>query len=190
MLAALRDAGGRRLVNFIAFELGWLACVLGGSLVGALAATVLIAVHLGWQARPGEWRWLAGFALLGLTVDGTLHLAGGFDFGDEPLAFGLLPLWLWLLWPMFATLLQHSLAWLWHRPWLAAAAGAVSGPFSYYAGARLAGVELAPWLLPAQALIWGLLCLWLTRYLGAAPPRHRTCPFSLRSRRAFPRREQ
>ena len=49
--------------------------------------------------------------------------------------------------------------------------GAISGPFSYYAGARLADVTLAPWLLPAQALVWGLLCLWLTRRLGAPPLR-------------------
>ncbi|WP_444985278.1 DUF2878 domain-containing protein [Halomonas mongoliensis] len=167
MLAALREPAGRRLlINFTAFELGWLACVLGGSAIGALAAAAILALHLGWQARPGEWRWLAGFALLGLAVDGGLHLAGGFDFGEATLAFGLLPPWLWLLWPLFATLLHHSLAWLWQRPWLAVVGGALSGPLSYYAGARLAGVELAPWLLPAQALVWGLLCLWLTVRLG------------------------
>jgi hypothetical protein len=167
MLTALRQPGTRRaLINLAAFELGWMACVLGGSTVGALAVAVILTRHLGWQARPGEWRWLAGFAALGLAVDGGLALAGGFDFGEEPLAFGVLPLWLWLLWPLFATLLHHSLTWLWRRPWLAALAGAISGPASYFAGAGLAGVELAPWLLPAQALVWGVLCLWLAGHLG------------------------
>lgn len=110
MLATLREPGSRRLlINFAAFELGWLACVLGGSVIGALAAA-LIALHLARQARPGEWRWLA------------------------------------------------------------VVGGALSGPLSYYAGARLAGVELAPWLLPAQALVWGLLCLWLSRRLGSTSP--------------------
>src|SRR5690554_4162760 len=63
MLATLREPGSRQLlINFAAFELGWLACVLGGSVIGALAAAALIALHLARQARPGEWRWLAGFA--------------------------------------------------------------------------------------------------------------------------------
>ena len=55
MLATLREPGSRRLlINFAAFELGWLACVLGGSVIGALAAAALIALHLARQARPGE----------------------------------------------------------------------------------------------------------------------------------------
>ncbi|MGM1052458.1 MAG: DUF2878 domain-containing protein [Pseudomonadota bacterium] len=156
----------RPLLNLVAFELGWLACVLGGSWVAVLVAAVILTLHLVWQARPGEWRWLAGFAALGLGVDGGLTLAGGFDFGDQPLMFGVLPLWIWLLWPLFATLLHHSLAWLWQRPWLAVLGGAISGPASYYAGAQLADVALAAWLLPAQALVWGLLCLWLTFHFG------------------------
>ncbi|BBI47768.1 hypothetical protein HORIV_01890 [Vreelandella olivaria] len=41
---------------------------------------------------------------------------------------GLLPLWLWMLWPLFATLVYHSLAWLWRYPLLAALCGAISGP--------------------------------------------------------------
>ena len=49
--------------------------------------------------------------------------------------------------------------------------GAISGPLSYYAGARLADVAIAPWLLPAQALVWGLLCLWLTVRLGRSQRR-------------------
>jgi|GEM_PF-6802451 len=49
--------------------------------------------------------------------------------------------------------------------------GAVGGPLSYYAGAELAGVSLAPWLLPVQALVWAGLCLWLCRRLSGAVAR-------------------
>ncbi|QFT86444.1 hypothetical protein FIU88_15940 [Halomonas sp. THAF12] len=156
----------RALANLAGFQLGWLACVMGGSLAGLVVAGGVIAAHLRWQARPGEWRWLAGFAGLGLAIDGGLALAGGFRFPPETLLLGPLPPWLWLLWPLFATLLHHSLAWLWRHPWLAAASGATSGPLSYYAGARLAGVTLAPWLLAVEALCWAALCLWLCHRLG------------------------
>ncbi|MDI5922470.1 DUF2878 domain-containing protein [Halomonas sp. LR5S13] len=155
------------LANLAAFQAGWFACVLGGSGVGLLVAAVILTLHLAWLARPGEWRWLAGFAALGLVVDGGLTLAGGFDFADGSPLLGGLPPWLWLLWPLFATLIHHSLAWLWQSPWLAVLGGATSGPLSYYAGARLAGVELAPWLLPAEALAWALICLVLSRRLGS-----------------------
>lgn len=156
----------RSLLNVAAFQAGWFACVLGGSRVGAAVAAVILTLHLCYLARPNEWRWLAGFAGLGAIVDGGLTLAGGFDFGERPEVLGVLPLWLWLLWPLFATLLHHSLHWLWRHPWLATLGGAVSGPSSYFAGAHLADVTLAPWLLPAQAVVWALLCLLLSRRLG------------------------
>jgi hypothetical protein len=154
------------LINLAAFQVGWFACVLGGSLVGAVVVGAILVLHLRILAYPGEWRWLAGFAMLGLLIDGGLSLAGGFDLGNQPRLLGVLPLWLWLLWPLFASLLHHSLAWLWRHPWLAMLGGATSGPLSYLAGARLAGVELAPWLLPLEALAWALICLTLSRYLG------------------------
>ncbi|MGB8714024.1 MAG: DUF2878 domain-containing protein [Onishia taeanensis] len=175
------DANGwvASVVNILAFQAGWFACVLGGSAIGAGVAAMILAAHLYWLGQPREWRLLAAFATLGLIIDGSFVLLGGFDFaanagGDAPLAgagagpWGALPLplWLWLLWPLFATLPLHSLSWLWRRPWLAALGGATSGPLSYLAGARLSGVELAPWLLPAEALVWVALCLGLSHRLG------------------------
>ncbi|HET8790598.1 MAG TPA: DUF2878 domain-containing protein [Modicisalibacter sp.] len=154
----------RTLFNLVAFQLGWFACVLGGSLTGGLVAGVIIVAHLVWLAQPGEWRWLVGFALLGLAIDGSLALAGGFIFAEP--AWLPLPLWLWVLWPLFATLLKHSLAWLWNHRWLAVLGGAISGPLSYFGGAQLSNVELAPWLLPVEALVWALLCWWLSQRLG------------------------
>lgn len=175
------DANGwaASVVNILAFQVGWFACVLGGSAIGAVVAALILTAHLYWLGQPREWRLLAAFATLGLVIDGSFGLLGGFDFagGDTALAgagagpWGALPLplWLWLLWPLFATLPLHSLSWLWRRPWLAALGGATSGPLSYLAGARLSGVELAPWLLPAEALVWAVLCLGLSYRLGRAP---------------------
>lgn len=168
-MTALSDGPVKMLANLAAFQAGWFACVLGGSLIGGLSVALIVTLHLAWLGRPGEWRWLVAFAVLGLAVDGSLALAGGFAFPDDTLVIASLPPWLWLLWPLFATLIHHSLAWLWQYPWLAVLGGATSGPLSYYAGARLAGVELAPWLLPVEAMAWALICLSLSRRLGHAP---------------------
>ncbi|TDO10486.1 MULTISPECIES: DUF2878 domain-containing protein [Halomonas] len=165
-MATLPDSAVKLLANLAAFQAGWFACVLGGTRIGLLIVAVIVTLHLAWLARPGEWRWLAGFAMLGLAIDGGLALAGGFDFADPLGMRPIMPIWLWLLWPLFATLVHHSLAWLWQYPWLAMLGGATSGPLSYYAGARLAGVKLAPWLLPAEALAWALICLILSCRLG------------------------
>jgi len=152
------------VLNALRFEAGWLLCVLGGSWVAAFAGGSLLAWHLWRCAWPGEWRFIAGFALLGLVIDGGLQLLGGFDFNDQTLVLGLLPLWLWMLWPLFATLVYHSLAWLWRYPLLAARCGASSGPLSDYGGALLAEVTLSAWLLPAQALVWALLCVGISYF--------------------------
>lgn len=152
---------GRRLrrlaLNALAFEAGWLACVLGGSQVALAAGALVVGGHLWRVAGAGEGRLLAGFAALGLAVDGGFALAGGFIFADPTPAWLPLPLWLWMLWPLFATLVHHSLGWVWHLPWLAPLLGATGGALSYYGGSVLADVTLAPWLLPAEALAWALV---------------------------------
>lgn len=153
------------LYNALRFEAGWLLCVVGGSWAAAFAGAGLLGWHFWRCANAGEWRFIGAFALLGLLIDGGLHLAGGFDFGEYTLVAGLLPLWLWMLWPLFATLVFHSLVWLWRYPLIAALCGAISGPLSYLGGAAIANVTLAPWLLPAQAFIWAALCLGISRYV-------------------------
>lgn len=168
-----KQAIGKTLLNLAGFQLGWLACVLGGNLMGVTTVALVLTAHLRWLARPGEWHWLIGFATLGLIIDGGLSLAGGFAFpAHETLIappYINIPVWLWLLWPLFASLLHHSLGWLWRLPWLAAAGGAIGASLSYLAGARLAGISLAPWLVAGEALIWAGLCLWLSRTLGKRP---------------------
>jgi len=59
-------------------------------------------------------------------------------------------------------LVRHSLDWLWRYPWLATLCGGTGGALSYYGGSVLASVELAVWLLPAEALVWALLCALLS----------------------------
>ena len=75
------------LLNAGLFQLGWFCCVLGGSTVALLATPLLLAVHL-WLIVPTserlrELRWLAAFVALGMVVDGSLSLAGGYTITSD-----------------------------------------------------------------------------------------------------------
>lgn len=161
----------RALLNAGLFQLGWFSCVMGRPLIATLVAPLILVLHLTIvvpaHQRMRELRWLIGFTALGMVVDGSLSLAGGYTLpaqaSDGITTWLPLPVWMWWLWPLFASTIHHALSWLWQRPWLAAVGGAVSAPLSYYGGAQLAGIGLADWLLPVQALIWAGLCLGITR---------------------------
>lgn len=130
-----------RLLNALLFQLGWFACVFGAQRPWLLLIALgCLAAHFIWIAPwRAEWRLLAGVTLFGSVLDSSLQQLGVFDFaGTSP----LLPAWLALLWALFATTLRHSLAWTARPWWLGAVLGGLSGPLSYYAGARLAGVAL------------------------------------------------
>lgn len=147
------------LLNALLFQVGWFACVFGASRPWLLAvALACLAAHFAWVARwRSEGRLVASVALFGCALDSFLLNLGVFDFGGDS---RLLPAWLALLWALFATTLNHSLAWSARRWWLGSLLGAVAGPLSYLAGARLAGVGLPLGLWPTLLLlaaIWAVV---------------------------------
>lgn len=79
------------------------------------------------------------------------------DFHQSAL---LLPAWLALLWALFTTTLNHSMAWR-ARPWRhASLVGGIGGRLSYFAGSRLTGVgfpQEEAFTLALLALIWAVL---------------------------------
>lgn len=170
--SALRSAGLKRRTRLLAnaglFQLGWFACVLGAQWPWLLLiAAACLAAHLRWVADDrGEWLALLQVAACGWVLDSALLHLGLFEFPGQSI---LLPLWLALLWLLFASTLCYCLAWTAERWWLASLLGAVGGPLSYLGGARLAdvGLPLGTWpSLLLLALIWALLLPalhWLVR---------------------------
>ncbi|PSS58750.1 DUF2878 domain-containing protein [Pseudomonas sp. BBP2017] len=149
----------RLLLNGGLFQIGWLACVFGAQRPWLLmVALACLAVHLRWVAQDSrEWRVLLRVAACGWVLDTTLLHLGLFDFLGARL---VLPLWLALLWLLFASTLRYSLGWTARSWWLSSLLGAFGGPLSYLGGAKLADVSLplGPW--PSMfllALIWALL---------------------------------
>jgi hypothetical protein len=152
------------LINFLAFQAGWFAAVLGGAnhlpWLGVAAAVAVVAIHLQWVDRPlRELQLIAIAALLGTAWESLLVTLGWLSYPSGTLIEGTAPLWIIAMWIMFATTLNVSMRWLKQRRLLSALLGAMAGPLAFYGGHSLGGVKFSePWLaLTMLALGWGIL---------------------------------
>lgn len=151
------------LLNIIAFQIGWFACVLGGAYgwpwLGVLATAAIVALHLGRAARPAaEAVSIVLSGVLGFVADSLLTGLGLLTFTSGQFHPHLAPYWIVAMWMLFATTLNVSLRWLKPRLGLASLLGTVAGPLAYYGGAKLGGVSFANPLasLLAVAGVWTL----------------------------------
>lgn len=168
----------RRLLNVVAFQVGWLACVLGAGADRPLVGPALVVILLGLQAplssaplRTGRFLLVAG--LLGALIDSLLGFTGLLTFQGTPWPPWVCPPWLLAIWLIFASTLPSSLRWLAGHRWLAAALGAMGGPMSYYAGARLGALTMPSDPLPSLAVLavlWALLLTGLLRLMERMVP--------------------
>jgi hypothetical protein len=154
----------RVIVNFVAFQIGWFACVLGGangwSWTGTAVGAAIVAGHVVTAPRPSAELKLAVLAvLIGALWDSSLAALGWISYASGTLFPGTAPNWILALWALFATTLNVSFRWLKGRWLLAAILGAVAGPLSYWAGVRLGALVFAE---PVQAVLalaigWAIL---------------------------------
>jgi len=82
------------IVNFIAFQLGWFACVLGAAhympLMGTGIALTIIVLHLAYATDPlMELKLVLCAAAIGLVLDPTLVFAGLVSFASGTLFNGI-----------------------------------------------------------------------------------------------------
>jgi hypothetical protein len=159
------------LVNFVAFQLGWFACVLGAAngmaWAGPVVVVAAVVLHLATARRPlGELYLVLAAMLVGLVADSLLLATGWLSYPAGLWLPGLAPYWIIAMWALFATTLNVSMGWMRGRPVLTVLMGAVGGPMSYLAGEKLGAIELTqPVLaLAALALAWAVampLLMWL-----------------------------
>ncbi len=170
------------ILNVVFFQITWMACV-GGAAAGMwwLGPLILLA-FCAWQLSVSRHR-LADVQLMliagviGMVADTLLVQAGLLRFAAPVPWPQLAPIWIIALWMAFALTLNHSLAALRSRLWLAAAFGLVGGPLAYWIAIRVwAGAEFSgsPMLaLLALALIWAVvtpvLLMLATRLSGPLP---------------------
>lgn len=151
-------------LNFIAFQIGWFACVLGGAngwpWLGVLTTLAIVALHLYQAARPrAEATLILLSGLLGFIADSLLTAMGLLRFPSGQFHPSFAPYWMVALWMAFATTLNVSLSWLKPRLGLAALLGAVAGPLAYFGGAKLGAVSFGdPFAVSALAVagVWTL----------------------------------
>ncbi len=156
-------------INFIVFQLGWLASVIGGAQglpwAGVVAAAIAVALHLRVAERPSDEMMLLGAcAALGAVFDSALVTLGLVSYPSGMFAEGVAPYWIIAMWVLFGTTLNVSLRWLRASPLLASAMGLVAAPLAYYGGQKLGGITL---LQPVAALValgigWAVMMPLLT----------------------------
>ena len=163
------------MLNFVAFQLGWFACVLGAAnalpWLGPVVVAAVVSLHLATARRPLPELYLVLAAmLLGLVVDSLLLATGWLNYSVGLWLPGFAPYWIVAMWALFATTLNVSMGWMRGRPVLTVLMGAVGGPLSYLAGEKLGAIELTHPIpaLAALALAWTVampLLMWLAARL-------------------------
>ena len=147
--------------NFVLFQAGWFACILGAAhqqvLWAVIGSLTYIAFHIWHSQTPKlELGLLLKVLSFGILTDSLLMYLGFLDFkGAWPSPY-VSPAWMWVLWLLVASTLNSSLSWLKGKPVLGVVLGAVSGPLSYEAGIRLGA---ANWGSGSQILGLGLISL-------------------------------
>lgn len=134
-------------VNFVVFELAWLACVVGAAegtpWAGPLVVAAAVALHLRFARQPfDEIMLIVACALIGAAFDSLLVAARLVSYDAGQVSDLLAPYWIVAMWMLFATTLNVSMRWMRGRPLLAASFGFVGGPAAYLAGQALGGINL------------------------------------------------
>lgn len=148
------------IVNAAVFQIGWLCCVLAGAnhlpWLGTLTALLIVTWHVSHAPRPrNELLLILSAGVVGAIWDSLLVYAGWLQYPSGTLIQGTAPHWIVAMWLLFATTLNVSLRWLKHRPFLAAAIGAVAGPAAYFSGYKLGGVQIPELTTAITALALG-----------------------------------
>ena len=147
------------VINFLLIKVAWVACVVGGTLPGAL----VIALMFGLCFYQGRWkrerRFVVGLALLGLTLDSIWMHLGILDFGSGALHLGnlaLAPLWIILLWVSVGLSLFEALGFFVRRPVLGAVIVGAAAPLSYSTGEQFGAV-----VIPSTAMLMVIALVWV-----------------------------
>lgn len=170
-----------KVFNGLLFYVGWGVCLEEAMwntfpLRGPLVVLAILLVDL-WM-KQNRWKELitiVTIALVGSSIDTLFQITGLIRYhGGYTVVPWLVPLWMTSLWALFATSLNGSLSWLRSSYWLAAAVGAIGGPFCYMAAISLGTADVLvplPLYLGLLAITWAaVMPLGLAFAARSSPP--------------------
>jgi FtsH-binding integral membrane protein len=153
----------KAIINFVLFQLGWFACVLGAAKntpwLGVIVVLAIVAWHL-WQAKAAkpEIILLLITLLIGGVFDQLMLSSHLITYQAHGWSNALLPAWILALWAVFITTFNVSLRWMRNRWLIAVLFGAIGGPLAYFAAENLGAVTLNMSLAyVALGLGWAIL---------------------------------
>ena len=151
------------IINFCLFQVGWFVCILGAAwnyTYIAIAISIgILFLHLYLTDKnANDIKLSAIAATFGFIFDGIMHFNNMIIYNNPGVPYPFTPIWIVILWILFAITLNHSLAWLKGRTSLAILFGLMGGPLVYLAGEKLMAVTIAsPNTLIVLAIGWALI---------------------------------
>ena len=164
------------LVNFIGFQVGWFACVLGAAhdkeLLGMIIALGIVIYHVVSQANLiNELKLVSSAVVIGLFWETWVLNLNILEYPSHIANAFWAPAWLIMMWALFATTINLSMGWLKGRWVLSVFMGAVFGPLAFIGGEKLGAVVFLDSILSIVTLSigWGLLMpllLWIAERIN------------------------
>jgi len=158
------------VLNFLAFQIGWLSSVYGGAQqmpwLGPIAVAIALTLHFRVAKWPlAELALILSCALIGCFFDSALVAFGWVQYSSGVFSEFAAPYWIITMWMLFATTLNVSMRWMRGKNWLAALFGLIGGPLTYLAGQKLGGIILVDQFaaLVALGLGWAVMMPLLMR---------------------------
>lgn len=157
------------VVNFIFYEIGWFACVIGAAKqMPWLGVAVVFAVVIWHLIQANQPKRELALLLIVLVIGGTFdqillnHQLISYEshgWMNNPQMNFIVPVWILALWAEFVTILNVSLRWMRDRWLIAVLFGAIGGPLAYMGAAKLGAVTLN--MIPASYIAlsigWAIL---------------------------------
>lgn len=161
----------RVIVNVVALQAGWFACVIGGSGefpgIGPGFVLAHLCLHLLLtREKTRDALVIAVVTIIGIVADGVLLRIGAIAFDSGVVDRWIAPLWMIALWANFATSLNLTLEFLRGRFVLAMLLGAIGGASAYWGGVRFGALSMPPgewqgtaavaieWAIVTPLLVW------------------------------------
>ena len=154
------------------YQLTWLMCVFGEIiyqtyLLGLVSGIVFIfLVFVNSQNKKKFFYIVFSISIIGYLFDSILVNFRIYDFNTS-FNVGVLPIWMLVLWPSFATLFDEILVFLSKYKLIALMLSASLGPLTYYSGSPLGLIHINNLILffILMILFWIFLMLFYLNFL-------------------------